>query len=37
MPPPTREIGDARHVEEDDNAAVVGADAGLALSLERGA
>jgi hypothetical protein len=35
MPPTRREIGDARHVGEGDNAAVVGADAGLALSLER--
>jgi hypothetical protein len=37
MPPPAREIGDARHVKEGDNAAFVGTNAGLALSLERGA
>jgi hypothetical protein len=35
MPPSAREIGDARHAGEGDNAAVVGADAELALSLER--
>jgi hypothetical protein len=34
MLPPAREIGDARHVGESDNAAIRGADAGLALSLE---
>jgi hypothetical protein len=31
------QIGDAWHAREGDNAAIVGADAGLALSLERGA
>ena len=35
MPPPAREIGDARHAREGDDAAVFGADAELALSLER--
>ena len=35
MPPPAREIGDARHVGEGDNATILVADAELALSLER--
>jgi hypothetical protein len=37
MLPPAREIGDAGHAREGDNAAVIGADAELALSLKRGA
>jgi hypothetical protein len=37
MPPPARKIRDARHVWEGDNAAVVVADAELALSLQRSA
>jgi hypothetical protein len=35
MLPPARQIGDARHVGEGDNATVGDADAGRALSLER--
>jgi hypothetical protein len=37
MPPTGRELGDARHVWEGDDAAVLGVAAELALSLERGA
>ena len=35
MPPARRQIGDARHSREGNNAAVFGPDAELALSLER--
>jgi len=37
MPPAGRQVGDARHAREGDDAAIVETDALLARSLERGA
>jgi hypothetical protein len=37
IPPAGRQIGNARHVTEGNDAAVLGADAELALRLRRGA